>query len=208
MSKSKVMKYIEAMYDKKELAYLPSYEKAKTILSIYRNVVWQTTNKANNLVSECVASYGKELNTALVYLSEFASEYDKKDFEERVSSLFESKWLIGVIDKSLLKIREFPMYGCEYYTILYNYYLKEVKSTDYECMRLTKLEKTSYYQKKKEAISLLVIALFGFSLPNLLKELRDGKNDDEIFTDNKIKLAKEKNSSKEKENRSLRAYYP
>lgn len=160
MANSKIMKYIKDMYDKKELKFLSSYEKTKIVLSIYRNVVWHTTEKTTDLVCECVSSYGKDLDSALIFLDGFMEENDKKNFENRINTLFESRWIIGVIDKSLFKIKDFPIYGEDYFKILYHYYLSDIKRTDYECMRLLSLEKSLCYQKKKEAISLLGVALF------------------------------------------------
>ncbi len=106
MGKNKVMKDIENLYFGHNLEYSNTFNKAKAILSIYRSVVWQVT-------------FSAKLETALVYLYEFAPEYMKQDFENKVKNLFETKWLIDVIDECLAKIKEYPEYGDDYYSILY-----------------------------------------------------------------------------------------
>ena len=42
-------------------------------------------------------------------------------------------------------------------------------------MRKVALEKTAFYQRKNEAIAIMGIALWGYALPTLLKELSDEK---------------------------------
>ena len=46
LRKTKMMKQIEGLYDQHNLEYLATYEKAKAVLSIYRNVVWSLKNTA------------------------------------------------------------------------------------------------------------------------------------------------------------------
>ena len=42
-------------------------------------------------------------------------------------------------------------------------------------MRKVALEKTSFYERKNEAIAIMGIALWGYVLPTLLKEISDEK---------------------------------
>lgn len=42
-------------------------------------------------------------------------------------------------------------------------------------MRKVALEKTSFYERKNEAIAIMGIALWGYALPTLLKEISDEK---------------------------------
>lgn len=160
LRKTKMMKQIEGLYDQHNLEYLATYEKAKAVLSIYRNVVWSLKNTVDNMVCESMATYGKDLDTALMYLSEFAPTHKKKDFEAKVNRLFETRWLIGVIDNALDKIADYPEHGEVYSKILYHYFLAKEKETDDGCMLITGLERTSYYLRKRKQ-SLLWVLLFG-----------------------------------------------
>lgn len=186
LRKTKMMKQIEGLYDQHNLEYLATYEKAKAVLSIYRNVVWSLKNTVDNMVCESMVTYGKDLDTALMYLSEFAPTHKKKDFEAKVNRLFETRWLIGVIDNALDKIADYPEHGEVYSKILYHYFLAKEKETDDGCMLITGLERTSYYLRKKEAISLMGIALWGYSLPTLLHEIREGKNIEQLMIGGKV----------------------
>ncbi len=175
MVKNKVMREIESLYLGQNLEYTSTFSKSKAVLNIYRSVVWQVTFSANNMVCESSAKYGKELETALVYLYEFAPEYMKQDFENKVKNLFETKWLIDVIDECLAKIKEYPEYGDDYYSILYYAFLSKDRNTDVCCMSKCKLERTTYYKRKKEAIALMGYMLWGYSLPNLIANIKKDK---------------------------------
>lgn len=175
MAKGKMLRELEKMYENHELPFLPTMMKAKAVLSIYRNVVWAVKNTAQCLVCEQEVTYGSDLGTALSYLENFAPDRVLEDFESRVRNIFETKWLIEIIDNALARIKEYPVYGKCYYTILHYSYLSCDKHSNEEIMRKVALEKTAFYQRKNEAIAIMGIALWGYALPTLLKELSDEK---------------------------------
>ena len=63
-----------------------------------------------------------------------------------------------------------------YYTIIQYSYLSRDKHSNEEIMRKVALEKTSFYERKNEAIAIMGIALWGYALPTLLKEISDEKS--------------------------------
>ena len=70
------------------------------------------------MVADNIETYGKSLDKALSFLYDFAPIEQKKDFEDKVTYLFETKWLIDLIDKSLVRIKEYPEQE-SYTTILF-----------------------------------------------------------------------------------------
>ena len=100
----------------------------------------------------------------------------RKILRTRFTYLFETKWLIDLIDKSLVRIKSYPEQGELYFTIIHNIYLKEKKIFDVDCMALVNMEKTMYYQRKKEAIYLMGISLWGYAIPDLKDEMEMAKN--------------------------------
>ena len=70
------------------------YERAKLILSIYREVCWSTIDRANDVCDTLICTYGDSLDGALIYLENFAPDEARERFEERIRSLFETKWII------------------------------------------------------------------------------------------------------------------
>lgn len=71
------------------------YERAKLILSIYREVCWSTIDRANDVCDTLICTYGDSLDGALIYLENFAPDEARERFEERIRSLFETKENFG-----------------------------------------------------------------------------------------------------------------
>ena len=107
------------------------YERAKLILSIYREVCWSTIDRANDVCDTLICTYGDSLDGALIYLENFAPDEARERFEERIRSLFETKWIIELVDMAMLKIREYPDKGALYCEIIskaypYNPFLRKI----------------------------------------------------------------------------------
>ena len=173
MRKTKTLKQIERLYQEQSLDVLTIYERSKALLEVYRNVVWSLKNTADFMIYETQETYGKDLDEALIYLSTFAPEFKRQDFESGVSHLFESKWLIELIDKTLIKIKDYPEFGEIYSIILMQCYLGKTITKDSACMQMLNLERSCYYQRKREAITLLGVSLWGFELPKIIRELHE-----------------------------------
>jgi hypothetical protein len=171
MAYSKRISEIEKLYSSLGLDKDRVWHKTKALLNIYRKVVWSLHDSVDYMVADNIETYGKSLDKALSFLYDFAPIEQKKDFEDKVTYLFETKWLIDLIDKSLVRIKEYPEQGELYYNIIHNIYLKEKKIFDVDCMALVSMEKTMYYQRKKEAIYLMGIALWGYAIPDLRQEM-------------------------------------
>lgn len=103
------------------------YERAKLILSIYREVCWSTIDRANDVCDTLICTYGDSLDGALIYLENFAPDEARERFEERIRSLFETKWIIELVDMAMLKIREYPDKGALYCEIISKAYLNRFK---------------------------------------------------------------------------------
>lgn len=173
MGMSKSLSEIKGLYSNFGLDEEAVWHRTKKLLTIYRKVVWSIKGQANNMVAESVATYGRSLEEALSFLYDFAPLDKKQDFESKVQYMFETKWLIDLIDKSLIHVRSYPDKGDIYYEIIYNVFLGEKRINDTDCMGLINMEKTTYYQRKKEAIYLMGIALWGYAIPEIRQEVND-----------------------------------
>lgn len=78
------------------------YERSKLILSIYRDVCWSTVGRAYEVREDLICYCGSNLDSALIYLETFAPDEARERFEERIRSLFETKWLIELVDSTML----------------------------------------------------------------------------------------------------------
>ena len=175
------MKNIIDIYENSHLDFEIINKAAKNVLSLYRKVSWSVNNRANFMVCESKVRYGNNPEEAYVYLSTFAPENLKKDFESKVSNIFNSRIMLTFIYDATLRLKLYPEYGRIYYEIINTYYIQENRVTDEYCMKRIGLERTVYYQRKKEAIALVGAIIWGYSLPMVITEIRDGKDISELI---------------------------
>ncbi len=164
---SRVMKQCTLMFKGLNIERESVLHKTKLLLKIYRPVVWSTSNRAFE-VCECAEMYcSKTMVEALEYLANYAPEVEQERFSERVCSLFETQWLISMIDHAMNKIYEYPDNGKLYHEILSKQYLTVCKYSEQEMLELLNLERSTYYDKKKEALELFAISLWGYTIPSM-----------------------------------------
>ena len=116
-----------------------------------------------------------------MYLSTFAPEKVEEKFNNRVSNVMDSKLMLLIIYDACVRLKVYPEYREIYHKIIYNYYISEKKITDEACMRSVSLERTAYYQRKKEAIALVGVIIWGYTLPTAISQLEDGRSIEEIM---------------------------
>lgn len=169
---TKAMQYIELQAKHFDLDTKKLLAQTKAILMVYRHVVWSVQNRANLMRREIAGTYGMQLSTALIYLSDFAPMATRDEFEAKVSSLFRSKWLVELIDMALQYVQGYPVYGDLYTQILQLRFMQEASRTDDEVSELLELERSTYYDRKKEAILLMGISLWGYVVPTAMSVYR------------------------------------
>lgn len=118
------------------------YERAKLILSIYREVCWSTIDRANDVCDTLICTYGDSLDGALIYLENFAPDEARERFEERIRSLFETKWIIELVDMAMASTYGLPemarMLGVHRQTI---YYI--VANEDFELIKVGRYKRAT-----------------------------------------------------------------
>ena len=107
------------------------------------------------------------LAEALDYLDDYDPNINRKELEIQICSVFESKLLIEIVDKALSKVKNYPDYGNVYFDILYKQYIEKYKYSEKHIIQVLNCERTTFYKRKKEAINLMGIALWGYILPEL-----------------------------------------
>ena len=156
------------------------YGRAKLILSIYRDVCWSVDGRAEEVHDELICICGSDLHSALVYLETFAPDEARERFEERIRSLFETKWIIELVENTMLRVRDYPCRGDLYFEILSKCYLTRFKYRESELLELLGMERSTFYDRKKEAVMLFGLSFWGSSIPKLKCFLMDKE---EIFAE-------------------------
>lgn len=110
----------------------------------------------------------QDLSTGLCYLENFAPDIDLQDFEEKVCCVIQSQMLVDVINRALLRLKRYPDRGELYYEILSKQFIYRFNSTEKELLDELNMERSVFYDRKKEAIYLFSICLFGYVIPELM----------------------------------------
>ena len=164
---SKVMKQCALMYKGLNIDRTAVMHKTKLLLKIYRPVVWSASNRVYEICESAACYSSKDLEHALEYLANFAPDTEQDRFSENVRSLFETQWLIALIDSTMNKIYDYPDDGKLYHEILSKQFLTVCKYSEKEMLELLIMERSTYYDKKREATDLFAICLWGYSIPSM-----------------------------------------
>lgn len=154
------------------------YNRSKLILSIYRDICWSVMGRADRIHDEIVCTFGSNLDRALIYLETFAPDEARERFEEKIHSLFESRWMVELVDSAMLQIREYPCRGDLYFEILSKSYLSRFQYREAEMLECMDLERSTYYDRKKEAVLLFGLSLWGNAIP-MMKQLQKAEQETE-----------------------------
>ena len=174
MRDSKVLEYIQFLYKTAELDFNATFKKARQLLSIYKSVCWETEARANEF-SEQLQLESKRLDVAMDFLMDYSCEMDKKRFLSRMSSFFQTKWLVDLVQEAQFHVYNYPFNGKLYQDIVSLLYLNVSTYTEQNMLEVLNLERTNYYSKKKEAIALFGYCVWGVVIPKCQKELSYNK---------------------------------
>lgn len=148
-----------------------TYQNTKLLLEIYREVVWTVEDNLYE-VEDIRDEFGSSSISNLVDflsidLEDYAGTADKSVIEKKLMNIAQSKSMIEIIDKAMLKLRSHPKNGEIYFNILKDTYIEYEKITDVEIQDKYHLSSSSFYRYKKKAIEILGFIIWGYILPSL-----------------------------------------
>ena len=153
--------------------------RSKMLLKLYRSVVSVILDKVVMTVRESCTlykgegSFAHDIQVGLTYLADFEPEYEKKEFAARVSVLFESQWMIELMNNAIERVHMHLEHGDEYYEILYKCYFDKHRYRNDDLQDTMVFAHTSYFDCKREAILLFGIYLWGYEIPELYRKLSE-----------------------------------
>ena len=147
------------------------YHKTKLLLMIYRKVVWRMEDTLYDLQGIKNDFGGSRISSLVDFLSielgDYSSAKEKRIMENRLMNVAESKSMIEIVDRALIKLRTHPENGEIYYNIIRDSYINQEKLTDSQIQENHHISQSTYYRHKKKAIELMGIILWGYILPSL-----------------------------------------
>lgn len=144
------------------------FHKAKLLLKLYKDVVWRLEETIYDVDAQAYELGGRRISELMEFLSyEFQGDMDKRQVEQRLMNIEETKVLIDIIDKALIKLKAYPEYGELYFEIITKQYIYKKRYTEREMLEIINVERTMFYKRKKEAINLMGVILWGYILPPL-----------------------------------------
>ena len=166
--KSSARKMINVMYASENMDVAAFQAKAKMLLQSYRHVCWASYGafQMGNDDEYCICD--EEIDQALDYLMNFSPEEDRHLLERKLRALFDAKWLAELVESTMVQVREFPDTGELYFELLSKAYLTKFKYREYEVMEMMGLDRSTYYERKREALLVFALAFWGTILPKTI----------------------------------------
>ena len=140
-----------------------TYERANTLLAIYKDVNWNLTTKVEELNDECEEILKEDIAFAIEILDKFDYRVDMGKLEGRLTNLQEVQILQRFIVLAALKVKSYPDDGEKYFNILSLRYINKYKYSENEVLYRLDISKSTFYRQKKKAIK-----LFGYCLWNII----------------------------------------
>lgn len=153
------------------------YHNAKLLLKIYSSAVWNTRDTIDELLCSCSEAYQ---TNDIAGLESLVSMYENKDvqvLEGRLRSVAQNKIIIDIVEKSMVHVKEYPAHGELYYDILSKNFFVKFPYTESEILESLNISRSTYYRRRKEAITTFGVSLWGYILPNILRALTNTRNE-------------------------------
>ena len=165
--KTTAMQTIEAMCASHDMKIDDLTAKSKLLLKSYRRVCWASLGsfQLRNDDGYCICS--EDIDKALDYLYSYSPHEELGIFEQNLKKLFDSRWMVELVDDTMVQVKEFPDSGVLYLEILQKCFLNKYKYTEAELLEILKIERSRFYDRKKEAILAFGLALWGTVLPRI-----------------------------------------
>ena len=149
------------------------YNKGLKILSLYREMGWNSVICNTKNVETDLLKREDEIRQALDYLQHLPEEEEDYTVEKSLRPLFDSGIVQEMMRYAMSKVQEYPHDGELYYRYIRYCFLDGTKHTADEIMELLGISRGTYYDKRKEGITLFGVTLWGFAIPYLTEHLEE-----------------------------------
>jgi len=134
------------------------FDRAKCLIDNYHGVIWANAHDGSIESEACDKTFNKDL--ALSYIADFNPSEEKGLIRDKMLKLFEPKWLMDLVATAMRQVKSFSVNSSDYNDILNNY-MSDAPVTDRVLCSTINVGKTTLGTRKREAILLFGIALWG-----------------------------------------------
>lgn len=97
----------------------------------------------------------------------YSPDEDPCVFERKLRELFDPLWIVELVESSIAQVNLFPKKGNLYFEILHKMYIGTASYTESDLLTILKLERSRFYELKKESTLVFGLALWGTVLPKI-----------------------------------------
>ncbi|SKC77486.1 hypothetical protein [Maledivibacter halophilus] len=148
-----------------------TYHNARLLLKTYSTVAWENATNYQDIVCEHSETYGTEDYSGLEIMSQLGEEKKARELKDKLMNVAENMIMLEAIERALIHVKEYPYNGQLYYEIISKNFFVKYKYSEREMLESLDMARTTYYRKRKEAIHLFGVSLWGFIIPTIMKTL-------------------------------------
>jgi len=153
---------------------------AKLLLKLYRNVVWSIENHLLDLEVTAHDFGSRRIQDLIDYLAfDFEGDLNTGKVGDHLQSIAETRDLILLVDKAMVRLQSYPLWGELYFDLLNRKYIIRYAYSDQDLMETMNLTRATYYRRKNEAIHLLGHILWGYILPEMQSTIQSVQSETE-----------------------------
>ena len=142
------------------------YQRSKLLLSSFSSLYWSRVPGRQWGERPMTCEDRFRLKEAFNYLKEFPATEEKQNFLVRITTYMDVGLLQEMVNHALLRVAEFPDFGKIHFDILSKCYISAVDYQEDDILFNLHMERSRYYDRKKEAIMLFGIAFWTIAIPN------------------------------------------
>ena len=143
------------------------YHNAGRLLDLYKKVSWRLNQSLAEMEEECMQIGDVSLSQAIQELMQIDSDLDSLKLDERLESIMVSYQMVQIVNRALLMLKAYPDGGEEFFEIINRVYILQIPYSEQEMLDTLHIGRTTYYKRKKEAVAMLGVVLWGFVIPEL-----------------------------------------
>ena len=142
------------------------YEKIKTLMSDYQDLILENQMVLEELEQECQDKINENMAYALQYMDVYDYRMHIGHLKKEMNNVILIYGLSDMVHRAMTLVKYFtPNFGEEYYDVLYGCYCRSRKAADVDIMIELGMSRATFYRKKKAALRYLGYYFFEIVVP-------------------------------------------